>query len=53
VGRALVGALMSWFTANGCEVVFLHYVNTNQLSRSFWARMGFTPHLTTHALQYP
>jgi ribosomal protein S18 acetylase RimI-like enzyme len=49
VGRTLVAELMSWFAAHGCDVVFLHYVNSNRLSQPFWIRMGFTPHLTTFA----
>jgi GNAT superfamily N-acetyltransferase len=49
VGRTLVGGLMSWFATNGCELAFLHYVTSNRLSRPFWTRMGFTPHLTAFA----
>lgn len=49
LGRALVSRAMDEFSRRGLGTVMLHYVADNPLSRSFWNRLGFAPHLVTLA----
>lgn len=49
LGRALTSRALAEFTDLGLEHVMLHYIDDNQLSRPFWTRVGFSPHVVTLA----
>ncbi len=49
IGRALTSRALTELAALGLEHVMLHYIDDNTLSRPFWSRMGFSPHVVTLA----
>lgn len=49
IGRALAARALDEFSRMGVRDVSLHYIDDNPLSRTFWNRLGFAPHIVTLA----
>ncbi len=42
IGRALFGALRTWFAEHGASHLELRVLDNNRISQAFWRAMGFT-----------